>query len=228
MAEQLTFDLPHRTARGREDFFVSPANAVAVATIEGWAQWPQGKLLLVGPEGAGKTHLAHVWAERTDARIVAARDLARADIAALAGLRALAVEDADRIAGVRASEEALFHLHNLLLAEGGVLLLTARRAPRSWPFVLPDLKSRAEGTATATIAPPDDALLGALLLKQFADRQLAVAPALVPYLVGRMERSSAAARDMVAALDARALATGRRINRALAAEVLDNPLLCAR
>ncbi len=222
MAEQLTFALPHRTARGREDFFVSPANALAVATIEGWAHWPQGKLVLVGPEGAGKTHLAHVWADLADARIVDAGDLAGADIPALARLRALAVEDADRLAGDRACEEALFHLHNLLLAEGGVLLLTARRAPRGWPLRLADLKSRVEGTATATLAPPDDALLGALLVKQFADRQLAIAPPLVSYLVGRMERSSAAARDIVAALDRRALATGRRINRTLAAELLDN------
>lgn len=221
MTEQLAFDLPVRSATGREDFFVSPSNAVAVAQIEAWRDWPQRKLVLVGPEGAGKTHLAHVWADASGAKIVAAADLPGAGIEALAGQGAVAVEDADRIAGERAAEEALFHLHNLMLAEGGALLLTARSAPRQWPLALPDLRSRLEATASATLEAPDDALLAALLVKLFADRQIAVPPRLIPYLVGRMDRSFAAAQALVAALDRRALETGRKIGVGLAAELLD-------
>mgnify|MGYP000182789881 FL=1 len=222
MTEQMAFDLPVRSATGREDFFVSPSNAVAVAQIEAWRDWPQRKLVLVGPEGAGKTHLAHVWADASGARIVAAGDLAGAGIEALATLGAVAVEDADRIAGDRAAEEALFHLHNLILAEGGTLLLTARTAPRLWPLTLPDLRSRLEATASATLEAPDDALLAAVLVKLFADRQIAVPPRLISYLVGRMDRSFAAAQALVADLDRRALETGRKISERLAAELLDN------
>lgn len=221
MAEQLAFDLPLRAARGREDFFVSPANALALAQVEAWHDWPQRKLVLVGPQGAGKTHLAQVWAGLTDATIIKATDLPTADIAALAARRAVVVEDADR-ALPPAAEEALFHLHNLTLAEGGTLLLSARTAPNLWPIALPDLKSRMQGTATATLAAPDDALLAAVLVKLFADRQLIVPPALIPYCVGRMERSFAAAQALVAALDAKALSSGRKIGARLAAEVLDN------
>ncbi|MHC0053881.1 P-loop NTPase family protein [Actibacterium sp. D379-3] len=223
MSKQLTFDLPLRPARGRGDFFVSPANALAVALVEDWQAWPAHKLMLVGPEGAGKTHLAHVWAGLTGAEILSAADLAGADIAALAASRAVVVEDADRIGGDAAAEETLFHLHNLLLAEGGTLLLTARAAPNLWPLTLPDLRSRMEATATATLDAPDDALLAALLVKLFADRQLQVPARLIPYLLGRMERSFAAAQALVAALDQQALATGRKISEKLAAEVLDIP-----
>ncbi len=222
MPRQLAFDLPVRPALGRGDFLVAAPNALALATVEG-GDWPQGKLVLAGPEGAGKTHLAHVWAEATGAAVIPAAALAEADIAALAATGAVAVEDADRIAGDRAAEAALFHLHNLLLAEGGRLLLTARAAPGHWGLALPDLASRIAAAGLATIAPPDDTLLSAVLVKLFADRQITVPAALIPWLVARMDRSFAGAAALVAALDAHALAEGRPVGRALAQAVLDSP-----
>lgn len=223
MAEQLAFPLPRLEARGRDAFFVSPANALAVRQIEGWRDWPQGKLVLIGPEGSGKTHLVHVWAGLAGARMVAAASLHPAEIPDLAS-GPVAVEDADRIAGQVQAEAALFHLHNLALAGGRPLLLTARRPPPLWGLTLADLGSRMEATATAALDPPDDALLAAVLLKLFSDRQIAPPPHLLDYCVRRMERSFAAARDLVGALDARSLATGRPIGIALAAEILaDRP-----
>ncbi|SLN29035.1 hypothetical protein ROG8370_01131 [Roseovarius gaetbuli] len=220
MAEQLSFDLPVRTALGREDFYVAPANAQAVAMIEDWQGWPSRKLVLAGPAGAGKTHLTHVWATLTGAKIIAARDLAEADIAGLAS-GPVAVEDADEIAGDAPGEEALFHLHNLTLAEGHSLLLTAETAPNFWPLALPDLASRMQATTLAHLRAPDDTLLAALLMKLFSDRQLSPNPEILPYLARRMDRSFDAARRLVATLDATALSTGRPINRAMAAKVLD-------
>lgn len=221
MAEQLTLDLALRPALGRDDFFVAPSNAVALAQIDGWRGWPQGKLALVGPEGAGKTHIAHLWAAETGAELVPAQELALADIPALAAAGAVVVEDAEGVAGYTAGEAALFHLHNLLLAEGGRLLLTARRPPARWGIGLPDLASRMQATATAVLDEPDDALLSAVLVKQFSDRQLAVSPALIPWLLARMDRSLAAVRRVVGALDQAALATGRAPGPALAAQILD-------
>ncbi|WP_343081219.1 DnaA ATPase domain-containing protein [Ostreiculturibacter nitratireducens] len=222
MARQLAFDLPVRPALGRDDFLVAPSNALALKAIDADGDWPQGKLALVGPAGAGKTHLVHVWAAATGADVVRGIDLPDADIPAIAAAGRVAVEDADRIAGNPAAEAALFHLHNLVLAEGGRLLMTARTAPRRWGLTLPDLASRVEAASVAAIEAPDDALLAAVLVKLFADRQLTVAPTLVPYLVTRMERSFDAARKLVAALDAAALAQGRPVTRALAADVLDS------
>lgn len=219
MGEQLTFDLPVRPALGREDFFVSPANALAVTTLDQPELWPNGKLLLIGPEGAGKTHLAMVFAGRTGAQVIGAGDLAEADLPEAA---ALVIENADTVAGDTAAETALFHLHNHMTGRGGLLLLTAARAPRDWGLTLPDLQSRMEATATATLMPPDDALLGAVLVKLFADRQLQVAPGFIRWLVRRIDRSFATARAIVAALDAEALATKRPINSTLAATLLDS------
>ncbi|WP_297769734.1 DnaA/Hda family protein [uncultured Roseovarius sp.] len=219
--QQLSFDLPVRAALGREDFFVSPANAEAVAMIEGWQDWPTRKLILAGPPGSGKTHLAHVWAALSGARIVAAADLPSANIPSLAA-GSVAVEDIDHVAGYRDAEEALFHLHNLTLAEGHALLLTARSAPQFWPLCLPDLMSRMQGTLLTQLRAPDDALLAAVLTKLFADRQIAPSPDTIPYLARRMDRSFEAARDVVVALDAAAMAEGRSVNRSLAAQVLDN------
>ncbi|HMB14030.1 MAG TPA: DnaA/Hda family protein [Roseovarius sp.] len=221
MAQQLSFDLPVRPALGREDFFVSPANAEAVAMIEGWQGWPSRKLILAGPTGAGKTHLAHVWAALSGAQMIAAPDLPDADIPTLAQ-GSVAVEDAHLIAGDRDAEDALFHLHNLTLADGHALLVTARRAPHLWGLTLPDLASRMQGTLLTELRAPDDALLAAVLMKLFADRQLSPSPDTIPYLARRIERSFAAARETVEALDRAALAHGRAITRRLAARVLDN------
>lgn len=220
---QLTFALPVREALGRGDFLVSEANAAAVAAISDHAARPGGKLALIGPEASGKTHLVHVWAAETGAAVIAAADLGAADIAGLARSGAVAVEDADRIGGDPGAEAALFHLHNLLQAEGGRLLVTGRSAPARWPIALPDLKSRLDSAATATLGAPDDALLGSVIVKHFADRQVAVSPALVGYLVARIERSFAAAHAIVRRLDAAALAEGRPVTRALAQRVLDTP-----
>ncbi|KNX41442.1 DnaA regulatory inactivator Hda [Roseovarius tolerans] len=222
MAQQLSFDLPVRPALGREDFFVSPANAEAVAMIEGWQGWPSRKLILAGPAGAGKTHLTHVWAALSGAQMIAAQDLPDADIPTLAQ-GPIAVEDGHLIAGDRAAEDALFHLHNLTLADGHALLVTARTAPHLWGLTLPDLASRMQGTLLTELRAPDDALLSAVLMKLFADRQLSPSPDTIPYLARRIERSFDAARETVEALDRAALAQGRAITRSLAARVLDNP-----
>ncbi len=220
MSRQLAFDLPAREGFRREDFFVSPANAIAMAALEAWRDWPGGKLLLVGPLGAGKTHLAHVWAAETGAVLVQGGDLGTADVPGLAEAGAVAVEDACDVAGDAAAEEALFHLHNMVV-QNGHLLMTADRPVRDWGLRLPDLKSRVEAAGVARLEAPDDALLAAVLVKLFADRQVTVAPTLIPWLVARMERSIDAARSLVAALDAKALREGRPITRAMAEGLLD-------
>ena len=222
MSEQLIFPLPIRSAQGREDFFIAPANALALSTLDAVQSWPNGRMILIGPEGAGKSHLAAIWAQEQGAAIIAAADLEDADAPRLVAGGAAVVECADAISADPAREKALFHLHNLMQAEGGKLLLTARTPPRDWGLVLPDLVSRMQASASVRITPPDDALLAAVLVKLFADRQLSVAPALIDWLVTRMDRSLSMARRLVVALDDRALAEKRAITRPLAAQVLDS------
>lgn len=223
MTEQLTLDLGALQSTERADFFVSPSNALALATLDAPSAWPSRKLVLIGDAGAGKSHLAAVWAAEQGARIIGIGDLTAADVPDLAA-GSVVVEDADRIT-CRAQEEALFHLHNLVLAEGGRLLLTARTAPRGWgaggfAIGLPDLISRMQAASMVRLEAPDEALLAVVLVKLFADRQLIVPPALIPWLVSRMDRSMAMARAMVDALDAQALAEHRAVTRAMAADVL--------
>lgn len=214
---QLPMALPHRTALGRSDFLVSASNAEALFWLDRWPQWPLGALLLHGPESCGKTHLAHLWRERSGGRIIGGAELAERDLPSLvvAGKRGLAVDDADR-----ASEPPLLHLYNACREEGIGLLLTARRPPALWPIALADLRSRLLARLAVEIGAPDDTLLAAVLVKHFADRQLRVAPEVVRYLLARMERSLAAAAALAERLDAAALAAGRPVSVPLAREVL--------
>lgn len=227
MPEQLGFELPGVTALDRADFLVAPSNAIAVAMIEGWQSWSGAKLLLTGPEGSGKTHLAHVWADLSRATICAANTLATQDIPTLSQ-GCVAVEDVPLIAADPAAQEALFHLHNMVLAEGHALLLTGCGAPTHWKLTLPDLESRICGTQSVKLEAPDDALLSAVLAKLFADRQVTPKPDVIPYLILRMDRSFAAARKVVARLDAASIAQKRPVTRRLAADTLDNEEPLAR
>lgn len=221
MPQQMTFDLPVKTALGREDFFISAGNALAVEMLENWPKWPNHKLALIGPKGAGKTHLTQVWATDTDATVIPARTLADADIPVLANAP-VAVEDIREIASDMPAQTALFHLHNMMQASGTPLLVTADTPPNHWALSLPDLQSRMAAATITTLPAPDDALLSAVLVKLFADRQIDVAPNLIAYLLKRMDRSFDAAGTLVAALDNAALSQRRAITQKLAALVLDN------
>lgn len=219
---QLPLCLPVTESHLREDFFVSPANALALRSIDGWRDWPGRRMALTGPPGSGKSHLAAIWAAQTGAKVLPAAELAAADLMALAGEAPLLVEDAHAVAGQPAAEAVLLHLFNMQVAAGGWLLLTGCRAPAHWAVALPDLASRLQAMPLAQIAAPDDALLSAVLVKLFADRQVTVPPGLIGYTASRMERSLAAARDLVARLDARALGEGRAISRAMVSDLLDS------
>jgi DnaA regulatory inactivator Hda len=218
---QLAFDLGHRPALGRDDFLVAPCNAEAVAWLDRWPAWPAHGLVLYGPPGCGKSHLLAAFAaahEAEGATLLAAADLTTARVPALVeGGRLLLVDDLDRLA----DEAALFHLHNLAREAGRFLVLAAGRPPAHLPIALADLASRLRALPLVGIGAPDDSVLAAVMVKQFADRQLAVAEGVVPYLVGRMERSFAAARALVEALDRASLAEHRAVTVRLAREVME-------
>ena len=220
MANQLTLDLalPPPTY-AREDFVVADGNREALAWIDRWPDWPAPALSLSGPTGCGKTHLGRIWAARSGATVMAGRDLEGRNVADLTDLatasRTIVIEEADR-----APERALFHLYNLVRERGGHMLLISGEPPARWSIALPDLASRLRAAPAVAVAPPDDELLGSIILKQLADRQLHAGAGVVQYLVSHMERSADAARHVVAALDRRALVERREIDRRLAMDVL--------
>jgi chromosomal replication initiation ATPase DnaA len=154
-ARQLVFDLSHRSALGAEDFTLSPSNEQAVRVIDSWPQWPHPSMVLVGPEGSGKTHLANVWRQVSAAETIVAAELV--DGTALTEARAIVIEDADRGIG---SERALFHLMNLAREHGGTLLITGRTPPGDWTVTLPDLRSRLRACPVVQLGEPDESLLG--------------------------------------------------------------------
>jgi chromosomal replication initiation ATPase DnaA len=214
---QLALALDHAESFSRDDFLAGPPNEAALALIERWPDWPSRAVALVGPEGAGKSHLAAIWAETCGARFLAGRALEDVDLPAALATGALVVEDA---AAETTAERALFHLLNLAREEEAFVLLTSRVTPSAWPVAIRDLGSRLRALPVVTLAPPDDMLLRAVIVKLCADRQLSVDESFVAYLATRIERSFAAARAAVIALDREALRQQRPLTRSLAAELL--------
>jgi chromosomal replication initiation ATPase DnaA len=214
---QLAFDLPPHQAFGRADYFVSDANAAALTWIDRWPEWPSPVLILHGAQGAGKTHLAHLWCERAAATLITGRTLSRAHVERIIerSVARVAVDDADD-----APDMALLHLFNACVEVRGHLLLTSRQAPAGWRLMSPDLSSRLRAVPFVRIEPPDDALLGVVLVKHFTDRQVRVNPQVIAYLVSHMDRSLAAAAEVAAQLDHAALLRQSAITIRMAARVL--------
>jgi chromosomal replication initiation ATPase DnaA len=211
---QLLLGFEHEAASGLEDFLPAACNREALAWLERWPDWPAPALVLHGPPGCGKSHLARIWVARSGARWLDPAALPRLE-SALPG--AAVLDPAEPVA----DEMALLQLYNRLHEQRGSLLLIARRPVAAWSIRLPDLASRLRAAPAVAIGAPDDDLLAALLVKLFGDRQLAVAEGVIGYLIRHMERSFAAARTLVEALDRRSLQSQRPVTVALARAVLE-------
>ncbi|SFO27383.1 hypothetical protein SAMN04488056_104214 [Cohaesibacter marisflavi] len=217
ISDQMPLQLPHEAAMGREDFLRGPSNRAAFDMIDLWPNWPASWLLLAGPVGAGKSHLANIWQERSNAMIVNVADLNDADPTELVQSGAIVVEDAD---SPERDDTALFHLLNAAREARAYVLITARNWPESWGVGLPDLMSRLRLTTPVEIYEPDDELLRSVLVKLFADRQLSPDPSVIEYILMRMERSIGAALVIVEAIDQQALAQHRTITRPFVSLIL--------
>lgn len=227
MSAQLPLPLDSLPRYGREDFLVGKPNEAAFAYLERWPRWLAPAALLIGPEGSGKTHLAAIFAEQSEAQVMRADRLTREAVPLLVQARALVLEDADRFPP---EEAALFHLLNLARETGVFVIITARQAPDHWGVKTPDLLSRLRREPRLELHEPDDALLGALFLKHFADRQIALDAAVARFALARTERSYAGVQNLVASLDRESLIRKKPVTRGLVTEVLgegeavDDPL----
>ena len=215
-AEQLPLAFVHDAASGRDDLRVSARLQAAVAVVDSWPAWASPVVILAGPVGSGKSHLASIWREHSGATSI--HPIKGQDAALVAARGPVIFEDADRVGF---DDTELFHVINSVRENGTSLLMTSRLWPMSWPVLLPDLRSRLKAATVVEIGEPDEALLSQVIVKLFADRQLYIDDKLVLYIVVRMERSLNAAQTIVERLDRLALSRGTKITRSLAAEVLN-------
>ena len=223
MMQQIPLNLPHDAAMGADDFLIADSNREAVAWIEKWPGWPAPGLIVTGASGSGKTHLLNLWLAKSSGRFVSAAELiAQNSVALTSATSALAIDDADTLAGNAAAEECLFHLFNHVKSVQGSLLLTMKQGAGQAGFALPDLRSRLLTLPAASLGAPDDQLLEAMIVKQFRDRQVALDAGVVAYLAPRIARDAASIRDIVEKLDHAALAQGRKITIALARRILED------
>ena len=217
---QLTLDLGHRPASGREDFLVAPGNKSAVTHIDLWPEWTGHALAIFGPPGCGKSHLAHVFATRSGAKVIEASDITTSSGSVLVEQNAsLVIESGELVTDPR----ALLHLFNAMKEKDGYLLFISRDPPSRWKVALPDLKSRLTAIHALRIEVPDDAMIEAVLIKLFSDRQLKVTPEVISYMVQRMDRAFASARRIVNLADLESLAGQRPISVPLIKRILNVP-----
>jgi chromosomal replication initiation ATPase DnaA len=213
---QLPLPFPARKLFGRDTFQASGSNGQALELIDRWPRWPSTAAALYAPPGSGKTHAMHLWVARSQATILDGASLTDGDVFALPERFSAAVDDADKAAITGDGARALFHLLNRAAQEGGFVLVTGASHPAQWPTPLPDLRTRLGALTAVAIEPPDDALMAAVLTKAFSDRQLKATPALISFVVARIERNFAAAERLVSAMDQATLGTGKMLSFELA------------
>ncbi len=213
------FDFRQPDSYRREDFILTEANSRAFDRITG-GDWPDGRLVLVGPAASGKTHLATIWTAMSGGMLIPAAGLPDLPIGDIPPGSCLAIDDSDLVTTRTDLEPPLLHLINYVGEQGGTILMTACQPPSRWACRLADLGSRLEGTALARLYQPDDHMLAAVLVKLFADRQIAVPTSVINYIVPRIERRYSDAVRVVDQINRRSLATGKRISRRLAADVV--------
>ncbi len=214
-AKQLPFDYGHEPSHLEDDFIAGDGNRLALAHIRAFPNWAGPLTLIEGPAKSGKSHLVRIWAQRVGARLVLPDELE--DLSRTGGTAPLVVEDLER-SGY--DENALFHLLNQSMRDGRPVLMTTREAIANWPFETDDLKSRARLAARFTVALSDDIQLSQMFVKLFGDRQVAVDPKIISYLVARMERSPEEAVALAELVDRMAMSRGTAITRSVAAAAL--------
>lgn len=212
---QLVLDLGHEPSLAESDFIVSPSNELAFEHVAAWPNWPAPMTLIAGPAKSGKSHLSRIWAERSGA--VAPEYAALETLAGKGGTQPVLLEDVDRLAY---PEDALFHLLNQSMRDHRPVLMTARAPVNAWGYKTDDVLSRARLASGFRVETPDDTQLSQMFVKLFHDRQIAIDPKIVAYLVARMERSTEEVVRLVALMDELALTRRGPVTRAVAAEAL--------
>ncbi|TGV96111.1 hypothetical protein EN797_038585, partial [Mesorhizobium sp. M2E.F.Ca.ET.154.01.1.1] len=104
---QLPLDLGHGTGYSRDELVVSGTNREAAALVDRWPDWPSPVVVLAGPPGSGKTHLAQIW--QTQAHAVAIDPGRIGEHIASLGARPALIDDIDK---GPIDEQGLFHLIN--------------------------------------------------------------------------------------------------------------------
>lgn len=220
-ATQLPLDFPHDPSMGRDDFIISDANRAALTKIETWPHWPARVFLLIGPNGSGKTHLSTIFCELSDASLIDARHLTAMDPMTIFDHGPIVFENIDHY---QIDEKTLFHILNLVREQQSWLILTCRQGPEYWDLKLPDLISRLRAADRIEILPPDDDLLRAVIVKQFADRQIVIDRAMLDYMLVRIERSLEFINQLIFEVDKEMWSSGRRLTKPLAASLIDKVL----
>ncbi len=203
---QLILDLKSTTDYAKENFFVSESNRKAWGIINQWPDWHSHCLIISGPKHCGKTHLAHIWQEVSNAAYIPSENAI--DFISNNGNKNYIINGIESFSG---RDNELFHIYNLVKEKGGYLFITSESPMSDLKLTLPDLRSRIKSSMEIYIDAPDDELLEMVISKIFSDKQLRVHKNVVKFIITHMERSFSATYELIEAIDLKSSQEKRNI-----------------
>ena len=180
--EQSYFNYNLKPGLAIDDFFVSTSNKKAYNFILN-KKIDNQKILLIGPNKSGKTHLGKIWQKNNNAvsyennfEII------------LNYKKNIFIDDFLK----NINEEQIFHLINHCSINKLTILLTSNKEVFEHNFLLKDLVSRLKTFNLLRIDLPDDDLIINLIIKLLHDKQIIIKnEEIFHYILKRIERSYA-------------------------------------
>lgn len=192
---QIPLDLTPAPDFSFDSYIEAPSNQGALNVVRAWPAWPAPAILLLGPEGVGKTHLGEAW---------------------LTASHGVFLDDAH----TRTEEELFGFINRALRSEIPGLLLASRVPPSDWGVSLPDLQSRLSAMPKIELFEPDDESLRPITRALFQQRGREVTTDVVDYLLKYSDRSVPALRAIIREIDEAASSEKVDVTKVFAGKVL--------
>ena len=214
--QQLAIPLPDQVTTDASTLLVEAATREVWTWLSAWPEWPLPQVVVVGPVGAGKSHMARALSLLRGGILLTAEE-SLDPLYLVHSFPIIIVDGYD----CYKDESWLFHLYNLAQEHHRQVVYFGRTAPASHSFMVKDLASRLRSLPCLEIHEPDDDLFRKLFRKELLKRGMLCGDDILEYIYRRFDRSYTTIHYLVKVIDELTLSQQRPLTLPLLKEIID-------